>query len=169
MYQTLLILGILCLLGGVVGGGLKAFGVEIPALKRGWQYIALFAIGVSLIVWGWQQWPVGPASGIELSGEPENSYNDGCPARLDFDGTIRLKSGMGDVKYFWIIEAVDRRNTPVELTGSGLIAHFDGPDAQHIRDSATIRQSLYGTIEWRVYEPFTVASEPMEISITCTS
>jgi hypothetical protein len=47
---TLLSAGIACLVAGVVGGGLKAFGIEIPVLESVPRQLAVAGLGVMLIV-----------------------------------------------------------------------------------------------------------------------
>jgi hypothetical protein len=50
MQQTLLITGLACLIAAIVGGGLKAFGLEIPILSSGIRQTALGLLGLILIV-----------------------------------------------------------------------------------------------------------------------
>lgn len=50
MEQTLLFAGIACIMAAIVGGGLKAFGVEIQAVQSRVRQGALAALGVLLIV-----------------------------------------------------------------------------------------------------------------------
>ncbi len=49
MQQTLLVAGLACLIAAVVGGGLKAFGIEIPVLKSGVRQAALGVLGIALV------------------------------------------------------------------------------------------------------------------------
>jgi hypothetical protein len=48
MENTLLTVGLACLLALIVGGGLKAFGIEIPLLTTWPRQIALFVFGLAL-------------------------------------------------------------------------------------------------------------------------
>ncbi|OPY74532.1 MAG: hypothetical protein A4E65_03807 [Syntrophorhabdus sp. PtaU1.Bin153] len=50
--NVFVISGIACLIAAVVGGGLKAFGIEVPALKSLVRQIVLGVLGVILIVIG---------------------------------------------------------------------------------------------------------------------
>ncbi|HEY3058734.1 MAG TPA: hypothetical protein VGL99_07150 [Chloroflexota bacterium] len=50
MENTLLTAGIACIMAAIVGGGLKAFGVEIPAIQSRVRQGALAALGLVLIV-----------------------------------------------------------------------------------------------------------------------
>lgn len=50
MQTTLLCTGLACVIAAIVGGGLKAFDIEIPAFDSIPRQIALFAVGVSLVL-----------------------------------------------------------------------------------------------------------------------
>lgn len=50
MSTTFLYAGLACIIGAVVGGGLKAFGVEIPALGSLIRQVILGVLGVVLIL-----------------------------------------------------------------------------------------------------------------------
>ncbi|OPY65060.1 MAG: hypothetical protein A4E62_02755 [Syntrophorhabdus sp. PtaU1.Bin002] len=50
--NVFLISGIACLIAAVVGGGLKAFGIEVPALRSLIRQIVLGILGVILVVMG---------------------------------------------------------------------------------------------------------------------
>lgn len=50
MSTTFLCAGLACIIGAVVGGGLKAFGIEIPALGSLIRQLILGVLGVILIV-----------------------------------------------------------------------------------------------------------------------
>ena len=49
MADTLLTTGLVCLVAAIVGGGLKAFGFELPALRSGRRQVALGALGLVLL------------------------------------------------------------------------------------------------------------------------
>jgi hypothetical protein len=50
VYITLSILGLVCLMAAIIGGGLKAFGVEIPPLPSVIARVFLGVFGIGLIV-----------------------------------------------------------------------------------------------------------------------
>ena len=52
MNQNLLIAGVACIIAAIVGGGLKAFGFEIPLLNSIGRQILLAIVGVGLILFG---------------------------------------------------------------------------------------------------------------------
>jgi hypothetical protein len=49
MKTTLIILGIVCIIAAIVGGGLKAFGIEIPLLNSKKRQLLLFIFGLVLV------------------------------------------------------------------------------------------------------------------------
>lgn len=86
MEQTLLVAGIACVIAAVVGGGLKAFGIEIPALESGVRQGALGVLGLVLLggaVAVGQGWgPFGGAGGSSPGPESTRPSSDGgTPSR----------------------------------------------------------------------------------------
>jgi hypothetical protein len=49
MFETLLILGVACVVAAVVGGGLKVTGIEIPLVDSAARQVLLAAVGVAII------------------------------------------------------------------------------------------------------------------------
>jgi hypothetical protein len=49
MQTTLLIFGLVCLISAVIGGGLKALGIEIPVVGSVLRQLALFFLGLILV------------------------------------------------------------------------------------------------------------------------
>lgn len=52
MNTILLTTGLACMIAAIVGGGLKAFGIELPVLQSLSRQLLLGVVGVALIVWG---------------------------------------------------------------------------------------------------------------------
>jgi hypothetical protein len=52
MQQTILVTGLACLIAAIVGGGLKAFGIEIPLLSSRVRQFVLGLFGLILIATG---------------------------------------------------------------------------------------------------------------------
>lgn len=52
MQQTFLIAGLACVIGAIVGGGLKAFGIELPLVNSRIRQAVLGLLGVMLIAAG---------------------------------------------------------------------------------------------------------------------
>jgi hypothetical protein len=53
MSTTLLTTGLVCIIAAIVGGGLKAFGIEIPILQSGKRQVLLAIFGSILIIAGY--------------------------------------------------------------------------------------------------------------------
>ena len=97
MYQSLIILGIVCILGAVVGGGLTAFGVQIPAL-HGFRIVAVLVIGAVLIVVGVKLKPAPGPTGISITTDHVgNQTAPSCPANTTVSGYITTTGGDGPV------------------------------------------------------------------------
>jgi hypothetical protein len=52
MLQTFVIAGVVCIIASIVGGGLKAFGVEMPLLNSAPRQIILGIVGIIFIFFG---------------------------------------------------------------------------------------------------------------------
>ncbi len=63
MKQTLLVAGLACIIGAIVGGGLKGFGIEVPAVGSRVRQLMLGFLGVVLIVVGVIAFPEGDKAG----------------------------------------------------------------------------------------------------------
>lgn len=70
MQQTLLITGLTCLIAAIVGGGLKAFGIEIPLLSSRVRQVVLGLFGLILIAVG--LFPLFPPGSVTV-------YEDNVP------------------------------------------------------------------------------------------
>lgn len=96
---TLLGAGIACIIAAIVGGGLKAFGIEIPVLSSVYRQVALGALGIVLI-WlgvppGQQFWPPGPPKPpLGPVGGCLERYVQGVPG----DRVKRVESGTKDAQ-----------------------------------------------------------------------
>ena len=50
MSSTLLTAGLACVIAAIVGGGLKAFGIEMPVVQSGKRQLALATLGIALLL-----------------------------------------------------------------------------------------------------------------------
>ena len=121
METTLTTAGIACIIAAIVGGGLKAFAIEIPALHSGRRQAALGAFGVLLVAMGlgWNrlspttlpassgrpasgQAPAGqPSAGPASSGQASVSTAECTPAWFANSSSGRIKvieSGTADAE-----------------------------------------------------------------------
>lgn len=61
MNDTLVILGVICVIAAVVGGGLSALGVQLPPILSVRRQVVLGLVGIGLVIlgkWGSQPFPV---------------------------------------------------------------------------------------------------------------
>jgi hypothetical protein len=72
MESTLLTAGLACLIAAVIGGGLKAFSIEIPLLASWPRQIGLFVLGLLLCVIAFTMRPI-PSRPPALPTEPKSS------------------------------------------------------------------------------------------------
>lgn len=64
MNNTLTLLGVVCVIAAVVGGGLRALGVELPAIDSVRRQFALAVVGIILVITGNFFKPVKPGEGV---------------------------------------------------------------------------------------------------------
>lgn len=87
MGPTLLIIGLVCIIASIIGGGLKAFGIEIPVLQSLKRQVILAVFGCILIAVYLSPYllrrPHSPAA--EPGEHPEDKRN--VPAKQDTRGT----------------------------------------------------------------------------------
>jgi hypothetical protein len=57
MTNTLLTVGLVCIIAAIIGGGLKAFGIEIPVFQSTKRQILLGALGLILLLMGYASSP----------------------------------------------------------------------------------------------------------------
>lgn len=91
MEQTLIASGIACIIAAIVGGGLKAFKIEIPALKSVARQVSLGLFGVMLIAAGFMvnrnsQTPIQPGSNND-SGQTQAETPTSSPEDSDDNDT----------------------------------------------------------------------------------
>src|SRR5438046_1631560 len=89
MTTTLLSAGIACVIAAIVGGGLKAFGVEIPVLASAKRQAILAVFGCGLVIAAYVQYgamttrtPVKPA-GVRNQPSPVPTASANVPAPTD--------------------------------------------------------------------------------------
>jgi hypothetical protein len=166
MYQTLIILGIVCILGAAAGGSLKAFGVEIPQLSRP-RVVLVFLIGAVLIASGIltrpkpsPEGPYGISVTTDRVGSMTASY---CPANLVVYGSLTTAGGQGTVTVR-LEEILDNGDT----TYSGpLTVSVQGARTTGIQDTTLVHTSIGGDVEWEVVSPVTEGSNTQSFSVTC--
>jgi hypothetical protein len=53
MNEVLVTAGVVCMIAAVVGGGLKAFGTDVPVISSLPRQLLLFFLGLALVVFAW--------------------------------------------------------------------------------------------------------------------
>lgn len=122
MSATLLSAGIACIIAAIVGGGLKAFGIEIPALASGRRQAALGAFGALLLLatvvaGGGLPWSTAPSTAADdTSATTSTADANSCLAEV-FNGlpagrVRRVESG---VSAFEVLPASESKDSPVAI------------------------------------------------------
>jgi hypothetical protein len=106
MAATLLTAGIACIIAAIVGGGLKAFGIEIPVLDSGRRQAALGAFGVLLLA-------AGPAlNGFRVPSDTPEGSTGACSAAWFSsqppDRVVAMESGAADFEVLTSDKPKDR-------------------------------------------------------------
>jgi len=73
MESTLLTAGLACLIAAVVGGGLKAFGIEIPLLATWGRQVGLFTLGLILCITAFAMRSPSAPAGLRETGPPSSA------------------------------------------------------------------------------------------------
>lgn len=135
MTTTFLTIGLVCIIGAIVGGGLKAFQIEIPALHSSRRQAILAALGCLLVIASFALWQSGKPEPIRPEVELlDTKNNDGVlngprqPAEFEIDkpfyvisiwdyhwnsgqgttpGNIELQRSDGEVFGPWEVTAAD--------------------------------------------------------------
>src|SRR5438876_1206193 len=100
MQTTFLTIGIACLIAAIAGGGLSAFGVQIPLLTSVPRQLALGVLGAAFIVYSIWSNPVPPAPppAIEFEVPKEGEKVDySMGVRGTLSGTLPLPNIWGAV------------------------------------------------------------------------
>ena len=124
METSLLAAGIACLAAAIVGGGLKAFGVELPVLKSGLRQAMLGVLGIALIVAprliATQQPTIGGTVFDERTNAPISGVHLGLSTSFSGNGQVvadYLDTTGTDGKFsFACPKGIDRTRYPLYLT-----------------------------------------------------
>lgn len=166
MYQTLIVLGIVCIIAAAVGGGLTAFGVEIPKLTRP-RVAVVFAIGAVLVVVGISTKPKPPPSAPTLSSVVTYPVGQltasGCPVNVPVRGYITTTGGQGQVtvrlEVIW-----DNGNTQYSPP---LTVSVNGANTYYFNDTWLVSNNTGGDFEWAVVSPMSDGSTVQPFSVSC--
>jgi hypothetical protein len=167
VYQTLIILGIVCIIAAVVGGGLSAFGINVPPLSGALRIVSVIVIGAVLIVVGIKIKPASPApapTGISVTTDSVgNQTATSCPANLTVSGSITTTGGDGSIEYRLEI-LNDSGTTTYSPTGT---VSVQGAGSYPISDTVLFRNNSGGDFEFEVISPISDGSSPQAFSVSC--
>jgi hypothetical protein len=164
--------GVIFILAALVGGGLKALNVEIPALRTRTQNWLVGGLGITLmivgfIVYGHQ--PPGDPAGIIVTADSIDSSSVKCPGTMIITGALEISEGRGDVTYHTVL--VPSNGNPI-IEGTPLTAHFSNPSIQRISDTGDLPilpsgSVVSGQIFFRTDSPEQHDSNHQTISLEC--
>jgi hypothetical protein len=97
MSEPLLIIGILFVVAGLVGGGVKLAGNEIPVLNTVGRQVGVMVIG--LVVLGYAWFTRADFRVVSATVSADQSVVTICPATVSYTGTIEVAGGSGQVEY----------------------------------------------------------------------
>ena len=167
MYQTLIIIGIVCIISAVVGGGLTAFGIKVPPLSGGLRVVAVLLTGAVLIVVGIKIKPApappGP-SGISITTDPVGSLTaSSCPANVTVYGYITTTGGDGLVKV---------RLAEVLISGATFYSgtatvSVQGKGTYKIQGTFLVQNHQAGDFSFVVDSPVSIGSAPQSFALNC--
>ena len=138
--NTLLTAGLVCIIAAVIGGGLKAFGIEIPALQSTTRQILLGTLGLILLSGTYVFFtefarPPIPASDGELNHpSPELNPIKGSSTEADVDSVDSVEKLAKTAK-----EAADRAEGILHNGGDDVVAASQAAaDARVAADRARV-------------------------------
>jgi hypothetical protein len=166
MYQTLILLGIICIIGAAVGGGLTAFGVEVPTLS-GFRIVALFAIGGVLVLSGIgvrPKPPPPPPAGISVVTNPVGpQVTNSCPVNVPVSGYLTTTGGDGPVT---VRLEVTWDNGATQYS-QPLTVMVDGANTYPFHDIWLVTGPAGGNFEYVVDSPISDGSTAQPFSVSC--
>lgn len=166
MYQTLILLGIVVLLAGLVGGGLKAFGVEIPVLDPKRVGGVLLA-GAALLAAGILLRPAGAPAVSLVTTDPVGQVSaPSCPVNVTIDGSLTASGGQGALTVALHVSWDDGTSSvsppvTVQVNGAGTYSFSD------VWLFSYRPGGHAGDFEWEVVSPISDGSTPQPFSVPC--
>jgi hypothetical protein len=164
VYQTLIILGIVCVIAGAVGGGLSAFGITVPPLNGALRIISIIVIGGVLIGVGIKTKPASGPAGISVTTDPVgNQTATSCPANLTVSGSITTTGGDGSIE-FKLQELFNSGTTSYSPIGT---VSVHGAGSYPISDTILFQNNSGGDLAFWVISPVSDGSTPQAFSVNC--
>lgn len=167
MYQTLILLGIVCIIGATIGGGLTAFGVQIPIVS-GYRLIGLFVIGAVLVGSGIGVRPKPPpagVSGISVTTNPVGNISTaGCPVDVRVSGFVTTTGGSGPIT---VRLEVEWDNGTMSVSQPLTLTATDTQNSYPFSDTWLVTGDAGGNFEYVVQSPVNDGSTVQPFSVTC--
>jgi hypothetical protein len=153
MNTTLILVGVVCIIAAVVGGGLNALGIELPVIESVRRQIVLGIIGIMLVIFG--VLTSGGDGGTTINAiQP---LNDIEPANTDGGSTgSAISSG----------EASDQQSTASSPTGAEAAPEASSPNFDPAEKKRSAIQSVID--ELNEATPFFVSAQNQFASGTIT-
>ena len=139
----LISVGLVCILASIVGGGLKALNIEIPALRTTAQSILFLGLGLTLMIVGFYvhyQHPPGDPAGITATTDRIDPYLGPCPGSIVVTGSMAISEGKGEVNYHSVFITPEGQY----VNGTPLTVFFPGPGTQKISDTLNLYSTASG-------------------------
>jgi len=168
MYQTLIILGIVCIIAAAVGGGLTAFGVEIPTLNRPRVGMVL-VIGAVLVVAGIAVRPKPTPSPQQpavssVTTDPVGRLSSfSCPVNVRVSGSLTTSGGQGQL----VVKLLVTWDNGSTASSGPLTVSVDGANTYSFNDTWLVTGDAGGDFEWEVVSPISDGSAPQPFSVVC--
>lgn len=168
MDNVILVAGLACVIAAIVGGGLKAFGIEVPILASRTRQVILGLLGVILIVVGMSQRRTPTPDGgthpppQSASPTPPSAQNGGRPIKppsaiggsiaVNVNNNPRIVAPGGRTEISVLARTTDGAPIPfarVVLSVPGGV--FEQAGTSEVTGE-TNEQGLYHAV-WKTYEP----------------
>jgi hypothetical protein len=134
-------IGIICVLAALIGGGLKASGVEIPVLVGARRQVSLGLAGLVLVTFVASSNASHRPRIAMVSASWDPSVITECPRKAEISGEVRLKGDATSITYRFLINGQGQKEQTVDVRGT-----------RKVTDSATIEFSPTDTARELVLE-----------------
>jgi hypothetical protein len=160
--SPLFILGIVCLLAAIVGGGVKAMGSELPVINSWRRQMLLALFGVILIAIPQITMRMGEFRVTKVTVAWDGDHYTGCNVHALFTASITIAGGAGDF---------ESRSLVVGTYASSVITHVDGAGVHIIHGwgDANLQPGSSGEypVVVEVLSPQQLRSDPNYLHVDC--
>ncbi|MEE2851308.1 MAG: hypothetical protein VX424_01455 [Actinomycetota bacterium] len=125
--SPLVLLGVVCILAAIVGGGVKALGAELPLINSWRRQSVLAAFGIALIAIPQMVIRIGEFRVTNVTVSWDGNQYSGCVVRARYTASITTKGSAGEF---------ESRALVVTTYTSPVRTHVDGPGLHVIHGTA---------------------------------